>query len=106
MRTRVMRTRVVRTPVVAFALALAIAGVSSAAAQTYPTRPITMIVPFPAGGATDALARILTDHMRGSLGQPVVIENVAGAAGSIGVGRAARATADGYTLGIGRSTRH
>jgi tripartite-type tricarboxylate transporter receptor subunit TctC len=75
-------------------------------AQNYPSRPITMIVPFPAGGATDTLGRILADHMRGVLGQPIVIENVAGAAGSIGVGRAARSPGDGYTLSIGTSTTH
>jgi tripartite-type tricarboxylate transporter receptor subunit TctC len=75
-------------------------------AQNYPTRPITMIVPFPAGGATDTLARVVGERMRGTLGQPIVIENVAGAAGSIGVGRAARAPGDGYTLSIGTSTTH
>jgi tripartite-type tricarboxylate transporter receptor subunit TctC len=77
-----------------------------AIAQTYPSRPISMIVPFPAGGATDTLGRLLGEHMRGTLGQPVVIENVAGAAGSIGVGRAVRAAPDGYTLSIGTSTTH
>jgi tripartite-type tricarboxylate transporter receptor subunit TctC len=65
-----------------------------------------MIVPFPAGGATDTLARLMAERMRGTLGQPVIIENVAGAAGSIGVGRAARAAPDGYTLSIGTSTTH
>jgi tripartite-type tricarboxylate transporter receptor subunit TctC len=77
-----------------------------AAAQDYPTRAITMIVPFPAGGATDTLARFLGERMRAILRQPVVIENVAGAAGSIGVGRAVRAPADGYTLSIGTTTTH
>src|ERR1019366_6233152 len=77
-----------------------------AAAQDYPTRPITMIVPFPAGVATDTLARFLAERMRGIFGQPVVIENIAGAAGSIGVGRAVRSPADGYTLSIGTSTTH
>ena len=77
-----------------------------AAAQDYPTHPITMIVPFPAGGATDTLARFLGEQMRGVLGQPVIIENIGGAAGSIGVGRAVRAPADGYTLSIGTSTTH
>jgi tripartite-type tricarboxylate transporter receptor subunit TctC len=77
-----------------------------AAAQDYPTRAITMIVPFPAGGATDTLARFLAEKMRGILGQPVIIENVAGAAGSIGVGRAVRSAPDGYTLSIGTSTTH
>src|SRR3984893_556291 len=77
-----------------------------AAAQDYPTRAITMIVPFPAGGATDTLARFLAEKLRGILGQPVIIENVAGAAGSIGVGRAVRSAADAYTLSIGTSTTH
>src|SRR5271168_3712556 len=77
-----------------------------AVAQDYPTRPITMIVPFPAGGATDTVARFLSERMRAILGQPVIIENVAGAAGSIGVGRAVRSPADGYTLSIGTSTTH
>ena len=72
-------------------------GIAGAAAQTYPSRPITLIVPFPAGGPTDAVARILAERMRASLGQPVVIENVGGAGGSIGVGRVARAAPDGYT---------
>ena len=60
----------------------------SAQAQTYPSRPITMIVPFPAGGPTDTLARILGERMKVSLGQPVVVENVTGAGGTIGIGRA------------------
>ena len=77
-----------------------------AAAQTYPTHPVTMIVPFPAGGATDTLARLLAEKMRGILGQPIIIENIAGAAGSIGVGRAVRSAPDGYTLSIGTSTTH
>ena len=77
-----------------------------AAAQNYPTRAMTMIVPFPAGGATDTLARFLAEKMRAVLGQPVIIENVAGAAGSLGVGRAVRSAADGYTLSIGTSTTH
>ena len=77
-----------------------------AAAQDYPTRPITMIVPFPAGGATDTLARYLAEQMHGVLGQPVIIENIGGAAGSIGVGRAVRSPPDGYTLSIGTSTTH
>ncbi|HLI99126.1 MAG TPA: tripartite tricarboxylate transporter substrate-binding protein [Bradyrhizobium sp.] len=76
------------------------------AAQPYPARPITMIVPFPAGGATDTLARYLAEQMRPALGQSIIIENVAGAAGTIGVGRAVRSSADGYTLSIGTSTTH
>ena len=89
---------------IAILLGPALAG--AAFAQAYPARPITMIVPFPAGGATDTLARYLAEHMRGLLGQPIVIENVGGAAGSLGVGRAVRSAADGYTLSIGTSTTH
>ena len=88
------------------AILLGAASTSIAAAQNYPTRPITMIVPFPAGGATDTLARFLAEQLRPLLGQPVVIENVGGAAGSLGVGRAVRSAADGYTLSIGTSTTH
>jgi tripartite-type tricarboxylate transporter receptor subunit TctC len=80
--------------------------IGMAVAQDYPVRPITMIVPFPAGGATDTVARYLAEQMRGVLGQSVIIENVGGAAGSIGVGRAVRSPADGYTLSIGTSTTH
>src|SRR5215475_690094 len=65
-----------------------------ATAQTYPSRPITMIVPFPPGGNVDVVGRVLAERMRASLGQPVIVENVAGANGSIGVGRAARAKPD------------
>jgi tripartite-type tricarboxylate transporter receptor subunit TctC len=86
------------------ALAAVLAATGSVVAQVYPSRPITIIVPFPAGGATDAFARVLAEPLRASLGQPVVIENVGGAAGSLGVGRAVRAPADGYTLSIGTST--
>jgi tripartite-type tricarboxylate transporter receptor subunit TctC len=92
------------TALVATVLGLGWAGIT--AAQDYPARPITMVVPFPAGGATDTLARFLAEYMRGILGQPVIIENVAGAAGSIGVGRAVRSPPDGYTLSIGTSTTH
>src|SRR6202045_2011712 len=92
------------TVVVATLLGLGSTG--AARAENFPTRAITMIVPFPAGGATDTLARFLAERMRAVLGQSVVIENVAGAAGSIGVGRAVRAPADGHTLSIGTSTTH
>jgi len=78
----------------------------TAAAQAYPTRPITIVVPYPAGGPTDTLARILAEHVRVSLGQPVIIENVSGAGGSIGVGRVARAAPDGYTVSIGHWQTH
>jgi len=75
-------------------------------AQTYPTRPVTIVVPFPAAGPADVLARILSEPMRLALGQPVVIENVSGAAGSIAVGRVARAAPDGYTLILGNLGTH
>jgi tripartite-type tricarboxylate transporter receptor subunit TctC len=75
-------------------------------AQTYPTRPITMIVPFAAGGPTDVLGRLLAERMRGVLGQTVIVENSTGAGGTIGVGRVARATPDGYTLGLGLWSTH
>jgi tripartite-type tricarboxylate transporter receptor subunit TctC len=84
-----------------FVFAAAFGNVAIAAEQFYPSRPITMIVPFAAGGPTDTIARILAEHMRVSLDQPVILENVTGAAGSIGVGRVARAAGDGYTLVIG-----
>ncbi len=80
--------------------------IGGAAAQTYPSRAITMVVPFPAGGATTVLARVLAEHMRESLGQPVVVENVPGAGGSIGVGRIARAAPDGYSLSFGNWASH
>src|SRR5450432_321989 len=88
------------------AMSIGIGWNSACEAQDYPSRPISMIVPFPAGGATDNLARFLGEKMRAILGQPIVIENVAGAAGSLGVGRAVRSAADGYTLSIGTSTTH
>jgi tripartite-type tricarboxylate transporter receptor subunit TctC len=78
----------------------------SANAQTYPARPITIVVPLAPGGATDVIARMIADRMRQSLGQPVIIENVTGANGSIGVGRVARAAPDGYTLSIGHWATH
>ena len=77
-----------------------------AGAQAYPSRAITMVVPYGAGGPTDTIGRIAAEGMRASLGQPVVIENVPGASGTIGVGRVARAAADGYTLVIGGGPTH
>ena len=88
------------------AVAATIAGLGEAAAQTYPSRPVTMVVPYAPGGPTDTIARIMAEHMRGSLGQPVIIENVSGAGGSIGVARVARATPDGYTLSVGNLSSH
>jgi tripartite-type tricarboxylate transporter receptor subunit TctC len=95
-----------------FILSLAVAFLTSlvniftAAAQIYPSRPITMIVPFGPGGPTDFMARLIAEAMRPSLGQAVVIENVVGADGSVGTGKVARAAADGYTLGFGTVVSH
>ena len=89
------------------AVALAtLASVTGAVAQDYPSRPVTLIVPFPAGGPSDTLARLLGERMRVSLGQPVIIENVTGAGASIGATRGAQAAPDGYTLSIGNWTSH
>jgi len=77
-----------------------------ATAGSYPSRPITIVVPVPAGGPTDAIARVLAQPMRGSLGQPILIENVSGGDGNIGTGRVARATPDGYTIELGASSTH
>jgi tripartite-type tricarboxylate transporter receptor subunit TctC len=84
----------------------AILSIGPATAQDYPNRPVTIIVPFPAGGPTDTLARLLGDRMKDSLGQPVIVENVTGAGATIGVGRAIGAAPDGYTLSIGNWTSH
>jgi tripartite-type tricarboxylate transporter receptor subunit TctC len=78
----------------------------NASAQAYPTRPITMIVPLAAGSQTDVVGRVVAERMRASLGQPIIIENVSGADGSIGVGRAARARPDRYTIDLGSSSTH
>jgi tripartite-type tricarboxylate transporter receptor subunit TctC len=83
------------------ALAASLGNAGIAAEQIYPSRPITMVVPFAPGGPTDTIARIMAERMRVSLGQPVILENVAGAAGSVGAGRVARAAGDGYTLVVG-----
>jgi len=86
-------------------LALAVSA-AAALADSYPTRPITLFVGFPPGGPTDTLARILGDAIKATLGQPVVIEDVSGASGSIAAGRVAHADADGYTIGIGNWSSH
>jgi tripartite-type tricarboxylate transporter receptor subunit TctC len=79
---------------------------SVASAQAFPSQPVTIIVSFPAGGPADVIARIVGDRMRTSLGQPVIVENVSGAGGTIGVARAARAAPDGYTLSMGQLNSH
>ena len=80
-----------------------LAGVAAARAETYPSKPINLIVPFPAGGPTDTVARIISDHMKDTLGQSVLVETVTGAGATIGVGRVAGAPPDGYTLSVGQA---
>jgi tripartite-type tricarboxylate transporter receptor subunit TctC len=75
-------------------------------AENYPSRPITIVVPFPAGGPTDALGRVLADRMRRALNEPVIVENVTGGAGTIGTARVARAVPDGYTTILGHWQTH
>src|SRR6201996_4043183 len=88
------------------ALLMAVCAAATAQAQTFPVRSLTLVVPFPPGGSTDAAARIMAERMRASLGQPIVIENVGGAGGSIGVGRVVRSAPDGYTFDIGQWDTH
>jgi tripartite-type tricarboxylate transporter receptor subunit TctC len=90
----------------ALAASASISAICPAFAEVYPARPITIVVPFPAGGPTDMIGRILAERMRASLGQPMTVENVAGAGGSLGVGRVARAAPDGYTLVVGIQNTH
>ena len=91
--------------IIAIVLA-AFAGIAGVQAQTYPSRQITLVVPFPPGGSTDVVGRIMAEKIRPLLGQPVIIENVGGAGGSIAVGRVARAAPDGYTIDIGQWDTH
>lgn len=95
-----------RTVLASLTIAVALGIVAGATAQVYPSRPITVIVPFAAGGPGDTVTRIVAERMRTSLGQPVIIDNVAGAAGRIGTTRVARAAPDGYTLGLGTFSTH
>ena len=88
------------------ALAATLAGLGSSAAQTYPSRPITIIVPFAAGGTLDITARIVGAHMSRTLGQQVVVENIVGAGGTIGSTRAMHASPDGYTIELGHMGTH
>jgi tripartite-type tricarboxylate transporter receptor subunit TctC len=83
-----------------------LAGTGGAAAQTYPSRPITMVVAFAAGGSGDTIGRIIAEHMREQLGQPIIVENIGGAAGTIGVGRVARAQPDGHMISFGNWPTH
>ena len=99
------RQRSKRTAAIGIALAALIGSIvgsiGSAAAEAFPSRPITIVAPYPAGGLFDAIARVLAESMRGKLAQSVIVENVGGAGGSIAVGRVARAAPDGYTIAIG-----
>ena len=95
------RRAFLRLPAALLAAALAVVISHRAPGQSFPSRPITIVVPFAAGGPIDTLARVMAERMRAPLGQPVIIENVTGAAGSIGAGRVARAAPDGYTLVAG-----
>ena len=81
-------------------------GARACTAETYPSKPITLIVPFPAGGPTDTVARIMSDHMKDTLGQSILVETVTGAGATIGVGRVVNAAPDGYTLSIGNWSSH
>ena len=92
------------------ALLLAALGLASAShaasAETYPSRPITMIAPFAAGAPVDVIGRVVAERMRTALGQPIVVENISGGAGSVGVTRAVRAAGDGYTISLGNVSSH
>jgi len=90
--------------VLSFVLAALVGLIPIAAAQDYPSRPITLIVPFAAGGGVDTIARIVVERMKVALGQPIVIDNIPAAAGTVALARLVRATADGYTLGVGDQT--
>src|SRR5882724_8939807 len=105
-RSSIIEEQHMRTLLIASVFALASAGAGAADTQNYPSRPITMVVPLPAGSAFDVTARIVAEHMKASLGQPVIVDNVTGASGSIGAGRVARAAPDGYTLCFGGVGTH
>ena len=95
-----------RKAAIALALTMLPASSQVTRAQDYPSRPITIIVPLVAGGSVDVVARILADRMKSTLGQPIVVENIPAAAGTVGVGRLAQAVPDGYTIGMGDQTTH
>jgi tripartite-type tricarboxylate transporter receptor subunit TctC len=92
--------------VLSIAFAIFVASTITAVAETYPSRPITIVVPFPAGGPTDALGRVLADRMKNALNQSVIVENVTGAAGTIGTARVAHSAPDGYTIILGHWQTH
>src|SRR4051812_23581413 len=95
-----------KLPFLLVSLFYLVQSISNVAAQTYPSRPITLVVPFAAGGPVDVVARVLSEPMRKSLGQPVIVDYTTGAGGSLGVGRVARAAPDGYTVSIGHWGTH
>jgi tripartite-type tricarboxylate transporter receptor subunit TctC len=99
-----MRTR--HLPRLLAALCTCMLAAGTAGAQNFPTKPITLVVPFPAGGALDAVARPMAEGMRKALGQPVVVENVPWAGGTVGTGNVAKAAADGYTILLGSVATH
>jgi len=100
-----MRRRAIAGLMLGAGLVAALA-TGTAGAQTFPSKSITMVVPFSAGGPTDTLARILGERMSRTLGQTVIVENITGAAGTLGVARVVRAAPDGYTIGIGHWSTH
>src|SRR6476619_552848 len=87
-------------------LSLGLESIETPRAESYPTKPITIFVPFTAGGPSDTIARVLVEEMRKSLGKPVIVENLVGAGGSIGTRRIANAAPDGYSLTIGNWSTH
>lgn len=100
----IVRVRSAGRQFIAALAALLIAGQAAFALDQYPTRPITMIVPFAAGGSTDVIARVVAEAMRNVVGQPIVIDNRGGAGGSIGTAAIAKAAPDGYTIGMGTAS--
>jgi tripartite-type tricarboxylate transporter receptor subunit TctC len=95
-----------KLPILLVSLLYLAQSIPNALAQSYPSRPVTMVVPFAAGGPVDVVARVLSEPMRKSLGQPVIVDYTTGAGGSLGVGRVARAAPDGYTISIGHWGTH
>ena len=98
--------RSMRARDIAVVLVVMLAGMTGVRAETYPSKPVTLIVPFPAGGPTDTIARIMGEHMSKTLGQSILVETVTGAGATIGVGRVVSAPPDGYTLSIGNWSSH
>jgi tripartite-type tricarboxylate transporter receptor subunit TctC len=101
-----MRRQICRLLPASLVSALWLVTTGSVTAQPYPSRPITMLAPFPEGAPVDAVGRIIAERMRHSLGQAIIVENISGGGGSIGVARAARAAADGYTISLGNFSSH